>query len=99
MCSLQAVVTELNAFASHYFERKGVESAGKKWEDVGEKMKEAVDLLDSLQGVHCTCLCVYSLAHHVGALARIFRQPDAVLCMLNGAWVEGTHCSYTHFQK
>lgn len=59
---LQAVVTELNDFALHYFERKGVESAEKKWDDVREKMKEAVDLLDSLEGVHCICVHSINLA-------------------------------------
>lgn len=45
------MVTDLCDFAAHYFERKGVESAGRKWEDVKGQLKEAVDLLDSLQGV------------------------------------------------
>lgn len=48
---LQAVVAGLCDFAAHYFERKGVESAGRKWDDVKGQMKEAVDLLDSLEGV------------------------------------------------
>jgi hypothetical protein len=29
-----------------------VESAGRKWEDVEEKMKEVVILLDSLEGIY-----------------------------------------------
>ena len=44
-------MTELHSFATHYFERKGVESAGRKWGDVEEKMKEVVTLVDSVQGV------------------------------------------------
>lgn len=50
-------------FVAHYFERKGVESAGRKWEDVKGQMKEAVDLLDSLKGVvHVTCNCITVIA-------------------------------------
>ena len=37
-------------FSSHYFERHGVESAGKKWEEVKGQMEKVVTLLDSLQG-------------------------------------------------
>lgn len=54
----------LYEFTAHYFERKGVESAAKKWEEVGGHMKEAVEVLDALQGcnagllpdVHCIIL-------------------------------------------
>lgn len=44
-------MAELFDFVAHYFEQKGVESAGRKWEDVKGQMKAAVDLLDSMQGV------------------------------------------------
>lgn len=58
--SLQAAVIGLNDFITHYFERKGVESAGKKWEDVREQMEGTVNLLDSLQGKVIQCVAASS---------------------------------------